>query len=163
VSSAAYALLHFFQPGKSPVNVTWSSGLELLPQMLRGFIDPNLLVPGLITLALVGTTLALAYQRTGNLWFSIGLHAGWVFWLKSYNTITDSVEGAARHFWGSGKFYDGWMALMLMTAVTVIVWNLSPQDRALVGSEKKRTQPDIGRPQGCASFSAGAPCPPGTR
>lgn len=163
-SSAAYAVLHFFQTAKSPSRVTWSSGLEMLPSMMRGLVDPNLLIPGFFTLALAGMILALAYQRTGNLWFSIGLHAGWIFWLKAYNTITDAVPGAAKRFWGSGKLYDGWMSLLLMAAAAVVVWRLSPQGRAPADSTAwKADPPDLAPSQGCASLSSAGPCPPGVR
>src|SRR6266566_8382299 len=39
VSSAVYALVHFFQKPPSPSFVTWSSGLELMARMWGGFAD----------------------------------------------------------------------------------------------------------------------------
>ena len=56
--------------------------------MLAGFADFHALVPGFFSLTLAGILLGLAYQRTGNLYFSIGLHAGWIFWLKTYGAFT---------------------------------------------------------------------------
>ncbi len=84
ISSAIYALVHFLQRVELAGPVVWSSGLVLLPQMLGGFADFQALVPGFFSLTLAGVLLGLAYQRTGNLYFSIGLHAGWIFWLKIY-------------------------------------------------------------------------------
>ena len=68
--------------------MAWNSGLILLPRMLGGFADFHALVPGFFNLTLAGVLLGLAYQRTGNLYFSIGLHAGWIFWLKTYGAFT---------------------------------------------------------------------------
>ena len=84
ISSVVYAIVHFLQRAELAGPVVWSSGLVLLPQMLAGFVDFRALVPGFFSLTLAGVLLGLAYQRTGNLYFSIGLHAGWIFWLKIY-------------------------------------------------------------------------------
>jgi membrane protease YdiL (CAAX protease family) len=124
VSSAVYALLHFFQRLESDGPVTWSSGLELLPPMMQGFVEPALLVPGFFTLTLAGAALAMAFQRTGNLYFSIGLHAGWIFWMKFYVVMTDVRPGAATWLWGTGKLYDGWIALFAVAAIGLFVMNL---------------------------------------
>ena len=80
--------------------------------MLGGFADFHALVPGFFSLTLAGILLGLAYQRTGNLYFSIGLHAGWIFWLKTYGAFTTSAPHAATWFWGTGKMIDGWLALV---------------------------------------------------
>ncbi len=122
VSSAVYALVHFLERAEVQGSVTWLSGLQLLPVMLHGFVDVQKLVPGFFALTLVGALLALAYQRTGNLYFSIGLHAGWIFWLKSYGVLTGAAGGASVWFWGTGKLIDGWLAFVVLLATLVIVW-----------------------------------------
>ncbi|MCX6896715.1 MAG: hypothetical protein NTZ16_14740 [Verrucomicrobia bacterium] len=97
-----------------PGNVTWLSGLQLLPPMLAGFVDAQKLLPGFFSLTVAGALLALAYQRTGGLYFSIGLHAGWIFWLKSYGFLTATAPGANAWFWGTGKLIDGWLAFFIL-------------------------------------------------
>ena len=129
-SSAVYALLHFFQRLQSDGPVTWISGLELLPRMMQGFVQPATLVPGFFTLTLAGATLAMAFQRTGNLYFSIGLHAGWIFWMKFYVVMTDVRPGAGIWFWGTGKLYDGWIALVAVAAIGLLVMNLPRSEQA---------------------------------
>jgi membrane protease YdiL (CAAX protease family) len=64
--------------------------------------------------------LGLAYQRTGNLYFSIGLHVGWIFWVKAYGVITVGV-GAESAFWGSGNLVDGWLALLILVATLLVL------------------------------------------
>jgi len=125
VSSAIYALVHFLQHAELTGVVAWNSGLVLLPQMLRGFADFHALVPGFFNLALAGVLLGLAYQRTGNLYFSIGLHAGWIFWLKTYGVFTADSPRAAIWFWGTGKMIDGWLAFFVL-AFTLSIFRFLP-------------------------------------
>ena len=124
-SSMIYALVHFLQPAELTGPVAWNSGLILLPRMLGGFADFHALVPGFFNLTLAGILLGLAYQRTGNLYFSIGLHAGWIFWLKTYGAFTISAPRAATWFWGTGKLIDGWLALIVLI-VTLVVFKFLP-------------------------------------
>ena len=120
VSSAIYALSHFLQHGEVTGPVTWHSGLDLLPQMFRGFADFRQLVPGFLCLTLVGILLGLGYQRTGNLYFPIGLHAGWIFWLKIYGSFTTETNWKLIWFWGSGKMVDGWLAFIVLLGALAI-------------------------------------------
>lgn len=119
-SSLVYALVHFLRRADFSGAVTWHSGLVLLPHMLDGFVDFHALVPDFFNLTLAGVLLGLAYQRTGNLYFSIGLHAGWIFWLKTYGAFTSSPRHAATWFWGTSKMIDGWLALIVLVAVLVV-------------------------------------------
>jgi uncharacterized protein len=127
ISSAIYAIVHFLQRVELTGPVVWSSGLALLPQKLGGFVDIHALVPGFFSLTLVGVLLGLAYQRSGNLYFSIGLHAGWIFWLKIYGQITVAAPHTAAWFWGSGKMTDGWLAFGILAA-TLAVFPFLPLD-----------------------------------
>ena len=120
LSSAVYALVHFRENASLTGPVLWYSGLELLPRMFRGFANWQELVPGFFNLTLAGALLALAYQRTGNLYFSIGLHAGWIFWLKSYGIFTHQVSGANAWIWGGAKMVDGWMALLVLASILLL-------------------------------------------
>lgn len=123
-SSMIYAIVHFLESAKHEGAVTWLSGLELLPRMMRGFANWEQIVPGFFNLTVAGVLLALAYQRTGNLYFSIGLHAGWIFWLKSYGAITTDVAGANTWLWGTGKMIDGWLALAVLSLTLVFFTRL---------------------------------------
>jgi hypothetical protein len=119
-SSAVYALVHFLHRAEFTGAIGWNSGLVLLPRMLDGFADFYALVPAFFNLILVGALLCLAYQRTGNLYFSIGQHAGWIFWLKTYGVFTASAPRAATWFWGTGKMIDGWLAFIVLAATLAI-------------------------------------------
>lgn len=120
LSSIIYALAHFLRRADFSGAVSWHSGFALLPRMLGGFWDLHALVPDFFNLTLVGVLLGLVYQRTGNLYFSIGLHAGWVFWLKAYGAFTATAPQASTWFWGTSKMIDGWLALIVLTVVLVL-------------------------------------------
>ena len=120
ISSAVYALVHFLQKADSTGPIGWNSGLALLPHKLGGFADIHALVPGFFSLTLAGVLLGLAYHRTGNLYFSIGLHAGWIFCLKSYGQLTVQTPGAGIWFWGTGKMTDGWLAFLVLAALLAV-------------------------------------------
>jgi membrane protease YdiL (CAAX protease family) len=128
ISSVIYALAHFLQSAETGGSVGWDSGLALLPSMFSGFADVHALLPGFFSLTLAGVLLGLAYQRTGNLYFSIGLHAGWIFCLKIYSQLTVQAPQAAIGFWGSGKMTDGWLAFFAL-AVTLAVFKFMPLDQ----------------------------------
>jgi hypothetical protein len=118
VSSAVYALAHFIRSTGSPDPVDWLSGLALLPKMFHSGMP---FVPAVLTLFTAGAILALAYQRTGALFFSMGLHAGWIFWLKSYGFFTLTAPGANPFLWGTDKLIDGWLALPILGCVLWVV------------------------------------------
>jgi membrane protease YdiL (CAAX protease family) len=117
LSSGIYALVHFLKRPPVPEAVTWVSGLVSLAQMLRGFVEVAQLIPAFFTLLLAGWILGMAFQRTGSLYVSIGLHAGWIFWLKSYGFLTKEQPGASQWLWGTNKLIDGWIAVLVLGIV----------------------------------------------
>jgi uncharacterized protein len=119
VSSVIYAIVHFLRKADLPGPVTWTSGLRLLPHILAGFGDLQAIIPEFFNLTLAGILLGLAYQRTGNLYFSIGLHVGWIFWLKFYGFLTVPAN-SSTWLWGTDKLIDGWLALGIL-AITLLI------------------------------------------
>lgn len=120
-SSAVYAITHFMHRGETPATVDWLSGLRVLPTMLGGMTDVRTLFPALLSLTLAGVILGLAYQWTGDLSASIGIHAGWIFWLKFYGFATRRAPDVDPWFWGTGKLVDGWLAFAALVVVLSII------------------------------------------
>ena len=129
LSSMIYAMVHFFARTQDPQTVTWTSGFHQLGLMLGGFADWQQIIPGFFSLTLAGLLLGLAYQRTGDLYFSIGLHAGWIFWVKSYAILTARAASAHPWFWGTEKMTDSWLALAVLT-LTLAVFTRLPAGRS---------------------------------
>ena len=130
-SSMIYAIVHFLARTGDPLQVKWFSGFRQLGLMLGGFADVHQTVPGFFNLTLAGLLLGLGYQRTRNLYFSMGLHAGWIFWLKSYGALTVASSGANQWWWGTSKLVDGWLALPVLVAALVAFarWPLANPNR----------------------------------
>jgi len=123
ISSLIYAAAHFLAPVKWSAEVHWWSGLAVLGGMLSGFTELKTMLPGFLNLAVAGVILGVAYQRSGALYLSLGLHAGWVFWLKSYRFVTRQQPGAEAWLWGTDKLIDGWLAFgALALALGVLLW-----------------------------------------
>ncbi|HEU6448208.1 MAG TPA: CPBP family intramembrane glutamic endopeptidase [Verrucomicrobiae bacterium] len=130
-SSLIFAFSHFLQRGEITGQINWHSGLDLLPQMFAGFADLRAFIPKFFSLTLVGILLCLGYQRTGNLYFSIGLHGGWIFWLKVYASLTYAFPRNITWFWGSEKMVDGWLAFFILVIALAIFRFLPLAERRL--------------------------------
>ncbi len=90
-TSLLFAAVHFIKPDPSVKvgQVTWSSGLELMPHSFHQFAEPLLFLGGFATLLTFGLVLGLAAWRTRALWMSIGIHAGLVFVKLGFEKFTD--------------------------------------------------------------------------
>lgn len=131
LSSALFALLHFLERGGPVSHIEWNSGFVVLGGMLSGVRDIGRLTPGLLNLFLVGAILALAYHRSGSLYFPIGLHAGWIVWLKTYAFVTRAAaESTAPGFFGTGKLVNGWLAFVVLALVLVMMSRFMARDDA---------------------------------
>jgi membrane protease YdiL (CAAX protease family) len=93
--AALYAIVHFLKPPGNSAQLAadlgpihWLSGFQFLPKVFWQFSEPGLLLGGFVTLFLVGMILGLITQQTRSLWCAIGLHAGWVFGLKTFSAFT---------------------------------------------------------------------------
>ena len=84
------------------------------------------MIPAFLNLTLIGVLLALVFERTGSLLFSIGLHAGLVFFLKTLNFVTIPSPHAATWFWGTNKIIDGWAATLVLIVTFALVQKTVP-------------------------------------
>ncbi|HYE31969.1 MAG TPA: CPBP family intramembrane glutamic endopeptidase [Methylomirabilota bacterium] len=134
VSSALYALVHFFERATAPEKIDFASGFVVLGRMCRGFTDIEAFLPAFLNLWLAGAALALAYQNTGTIWLSVGLHGGWIFWLKTFSFFTRSTQDSPAPFWGTAKLIDGWAAFIVLLVLVFLFWRKGANVRPASGS-----------------------------
>jgi hypothetical protein len=124
-SSAVYAVAHFLNRVRWDAPVDWAAGFGVLARMLAGFGEWAQVMPGFLHLGLAGVLLGVAFERSGSLYFSAGLHAGWVFALKLYHATTQATAAGPTALWGSSKLTDGWVALPALAVTAVLLpWAL---------------------------------------
>ena len=114
IGSLFFAAMHFLDQKPELESITWASGFSALPAMVHDFANDPYWVAKFINLTLAGIILCALWQRTGNLFCSIGVHAGWIFCLKTNGFITQSTAETASTFWGNGQISDGWAATPLL-------------------------------------------------
>lgn len=89
LSSLLYAAAHFISPPPLPEGdvMGWFSGLVMIGgafEELNRWQTYN----SFLALFMVGAFLSIVRERTGNIAYCIGLHAGWVFVIKVTKNIT---------------------------------------------------------------------------
>ena len=123
-----YSAIHFVKPG-DPAALggldAWT-GVRYLANSFQPFTELDTLFPGLLGLFLIGAVLCYAFERTGTLYLSIGLHAGWIFSLKTLRVFGDFRRGDLGWLFGSTdpKIVSGvvtWLGILLVgIAVSLI-------------------------------------------
>jgi membrane protease YdiL (CAAX protease family) len=118
-----YAASHFFKPPEEfmPGGPDPLAGFRFLVLCLAPYLDTATTVPGLIGLFIIGLVLSYALLRSGTLYLPIGLHAGWVFAIKTLSLYGDFTrEGLGWIFGGKPKLVSGvatWVGILLVGAV----------------------------------------------
>jgi len=135
-----YSALHFVKPGEPYFlnGIEPLAGFRHLLTTFEPFFHPIDLLPGIFGLFLIGVILSYALVRTGNLYLSIGLHAGWVFGLKVIRVFGNFSRQDLGWMFGSTdpKIVSGvatWIGLLLV-AVAV---------RQLTRHEQPREAPGL--------------------
>ncbi|MBM4067031.1 MAG: CPBP family intramembrane metalloprotease [Planctomycetes bacterium] len=121
--SLFYSLLHFFRvkllvsPGFQPF-----IGFEVIYQSFaKLLINFNTSMPTIIGIFLVGVVLSYACLRTNSLYFAIGLHAGWIFLIKTNILLFDHVGTNFRWLFGDSKVVTGVLGWGLLVITLFLV------------------------------------------
>lgn len=123
-TSLLFAFLHFLKPPAGALIADPSqvfAGFELLGKILLHFTDPLFFVTDFATLLGVGLILAWARVRTGALWFSFGLHAGWIMAYKGFNLFYQNVPGHPLRPWGVGDNLRSGILPLLTLGLTAVI------------------------------------------
>jgi membrane protease YdiL (CAAX protease family) len=132
-----YSALHFVKPGEPYVleHLHPLAGFRHLFSTFAPFFDPASILPGVVGLFLIGVVLSYAVARTGTLYLSIGLHAGWVFSLKTIRVFGNYTRQDLGWVFGSTdpKIVSGvgtWLGILI---VLVFVHRLTRERPGLFG------------------------------
>jgi len=124
LTSLLYAAVHFLKYREVPegTEVTWNTALEILPNALYRFSDPNI-IGHFLTLLVLGILLSMIRLRKKNIAMCIGVHAGIVMTMKVTGRITDYVPDNNFNFL-VGK-YDhtlGYLSFFWLMILAIIYW-----------------------------------------
>ena len=132
-SAAIYAVAHlvrsptrFYVTGYEP-----AAGLITLAHSVDQFTNPAVAIPTLIGLFLLGIVLGQAYILTGSVYFSIGLHCGFVLGAKMWPKII--LNRAAIPWWIAG---GGAIPLIAAPTAWVIAIAIFATLRPITGVQK---------------------------
>jgi membrane protease YdiL (CAAX protease family) len=123
IVSVVYSAVHFLARVKIPhEDVAWHSGLTLLQSVGANFAAPGTIVDSFLALLAVGVLLGLVTWWTGSIALAVGLHAGWV-WMMRTTVGATAEDPASRLAWliSDSDGYTGWLVLAWTLAITVVV------------------------------------------
>jgi len=144
-----YSALHFVEPperyflsGIDP----WA-GFRHLFSTFAPFSEPAEIAPGVIGLLLIGIVLSYAYVRTGTLYLSMGLHAGWVISIKTVRVFGDyQVENLGWLFGSTDpKIVSGVATWIGVSLVGVAVYWITRRRVGLCATSETARAAETGR------------------
>jgi membrane protease YdiL (CAAX protease family) len=121
--SVFFAILHFIKPHRAArklEDISWLSGFEILPYAFYRFREPELVLLGLVTLVIFGWILGYAVVRTRSLYLAMGLHGGWVFALKSFDSMSRRVGKGS--LWLGSDLTIGVIPVVLLLGSLGVLW-----------------------------------------
>jgi len=119
VTTSFYGLIHFLKPFAFKIDSTpsfWDT-FRVCFDFLLPFSSPLSILPGFIGLFLFGALLIYAYIKTSSLYYSVGLHAGVVFFLKADTFYASINPDSSILIHGDKNIYNGllgWCFILLM-------------------------------------------------
>ncbi|MEM1442249.1 MAG: CPBP family intramembrane glutamic endopeptidase [Verrucomicrobiota bacterium] len=138
VIAVFFAVIHFFNapPTLEIGTVSWGTGFWMVGRIFQYFFsqfaDPYFLLAEFAVLFAIGLTLGYTRMKTGSLWLGIGLHAGWVFGVKTLSPMTSrAFERAEMMPWLGDTLRVGLVStfVVLLTWLGIWLWlRKSPRD-----------------------------------
>lgn len=120
-----FAIVHFLKPpeGADIVEVTAASGFHMLVLIFSQFGDWYFLAAEFAVLFSIGVVLGYTRLKTESLWLGIGLHAGWVFGVKTLGPLTmRAFEPAEMMPWMGGNLRVGLVSALMVCFTGFVVW-----------------------------------------
>lgn len=124
-----FALIHFFNPphGLETGEVTATSGLRMIGQIFAHFFaqfaNPSFLLGEFAVLFAIGLVLGYTRMKTRSLWLGIGLHAGWVFGVKTLGPLTVRAFAPGEMMpWLGETLRVGAVSSLVVLLTGVVLW-----------------------------------------
>ncbi|MEM7697843.1 MAG: CPBP family intramembrane glutamic endopeptidase [Verrucomicrobiota bacterium] len=124
-----FAAVHFLQaPHDLDVGaVNWSTGFWLVGAIFAHvaslFLEWDFLLAEFAVLLAIGLVLGWAREITKSLWLPIGLHAGWVFGVKTTSPITEmTFERGTLMPWLGDSLRVGMVSCLIVVITWTILW-----------------------------------------
>ena len=144
--SVFFAVVHFLKPplDLEDPTVVWSSGYWMIGQIFGQFAEPKFLMAEFTTLFCVGWILSWVRMRTGSLMLGIGLHAGWVFGIKTYAPLTRRAMKLDEMLpWAGADLKTGVSSLIVVFVTGIGLWLwLRKKEPAACSPEDTQSDPE---------------------
>jgi len=128
LTGAFYAALHFVRPADLPAGaeLDLAASLSMLGQGLAGPLQVTAIHDSFVALMIAGVLLSMVRERTGNICWVIGIHAGWVLVIKLTKLLTDTDKTDGLPIWiGHYDRVTGWMAAIWLALLAGLYWHRS--------------------------------------
>lgn len=129
ILAAFFAVIHFFNPphGLDVEKVTAGSGFWMVGRIFGHFFsqfaNPSFLLAEFAVLFAIGLVLGYTRMKTRSLWLGIGLHAGWVFGVKTLSPVTTrAFEPGEMMPWLGETLRVGAVSCLVVTATGIALW-----------------------------------------
>jgi len=162
IASAFFAIVHFAKPEQLVGTVYGhrDAGLQLAESMFYFGHEAWHYFPFMLTLFVMGLVLCRVVERTGSIWYAIGLHAGWVFAMRLGGYLV-AAEPEASFAWlyGPSDVIGKSYAALLLLIVFLIWWGLPGPNDGVPVVEEPPPKPSYEFAGGLSEELAGAPQP----
>lgn len=120
-----YSSVHFLEAPELSAsdNIYWYSGFSLFLSAFKPLLSLHQGWDSWLALFMAGIFLSVIRLRTNNLFWCIGLHAGWVAHIKIVKTFTDKDSSAGCKQWaGNYDNYIGELSILWISFILVSWW-----------------------------------------
>ncbi len=127
-TSLIFSSLHFLEGYGIQDNIqdpsNWSAGFIICGQMLHNMASQFTFFPDAFGLFLVGFIMCYGVHRTGSLWYSAGLHGGWI-WFSAFIKYIWIPTGILGEFYiGGTRLFNGVIPILGMLIIFPITYFL---------------------------------------
>ncbi|MDD5261227.1 MAG: CPBP family intramembrane metalloprotease [Methylacidiphilales bacterium] len=121
LGSVFFATAHFLKAENPSLPVSWGTGLEIWHGMALHLLNPREFFMHWLTLFLAGLLLCAVAWRYGHLWAAMGLHAGWVFSLKTFNQLVENRPSDAGPWFSRDVMAGAWADIVLIVLLVLVL------------------------------------------